>query len=142
MASDDWDIVVWQRARSLLQQAERIQANFLRIAVGTQYRQAVHGRSWAPPVNVVESEDSLWVICAIPGVAVKNVDVQLDGRELIIAGQRPLPSCCQDGDLKLWEIPLGRFERRIALLEGRTPISIGEVDLQDGLLIIELKKNS
>jgi HSP20 family molecular chaperone IbpA len=93
-------------------------------------------------VNVVETEDSLWVICAIPGVAVKNVDVQLDGRELIIAGQRPLPSCCQDGDLKLWEIPLGRFERRIALLEGRTPISIGEVDLQDGLLIIELKKNS
>ncbi|MGH7927570.1 MAG: Hsp20/alpha crystallin family protein, partial [Candidatus Binatia bacterium] len=112
MASGDWDIIVWQRARNLLQQAERIHANFLQIAVGTHYR-SQHGRGWAPPVNVVDTDESLWVICAIPGVAVKDVDVRLDGPELIIAGQRPLPSCCQDGTLKLWEIPLGGFERRI-----------------------------
>lgn len=139
MASYDWDILVWQRASSLRRQAERIQANFLQIAVGTQYRG--QGRSWAPPVNVVETEVSLWVICAIPGVAVKDVDVRLDGRELIISGQRPLPSCCQDGELKLWEIPLGRFERRVTVPEGRTALAIGKVTLQDGLLIIELKKN-
>jgi HSP20 family molecular chaperone IbpA len=142
MASGDWDIIVWQRARNLLQQAERIQANFLKIAVGTQYRAALHGRSWAPPVNVVETDDSFWVICAIPGVVVKDVDVRLDGPELIIAGQRPLPSCCHDGDLKLWEIPLGRFERRISVRDARGSLSIGKVTLQDGLLIIELKKNS
>jgi HSP20 family protein len=142
MASGDWDILVWQRARSLLQQAERIQANFLKIAVGTNYRTALHGRSFAPPVNVVETDDSLWVMCAIPGVAVADIDVRLDGPELIIAGQRPLPSCCQDGDLKIWEIPLGRFERRIAVPEGRIALSLGKVSLQDGLLVIELKKNS
>lgn len=141
MASDDWDILVWQRASNLIQQVERIQANFLQIAVGTQYR-GLHGRSWAPPVNVVETDDSLWVLCAIPGVAVKDVDVRLEGRELVISGQRPLPSCCQDGELKLWEIPLGRFERRITVLEGRRSLNIGKVTLQDGLLIIELKKNS
>jgi HSP20 family protein len=141
MASDDWDILVWQRASNLLQQVERIQANFLQIAVGTQYR-GLHGRSWAPPVNLVETDDSLWVLCAIPGVAVKDVDVRLEGRELVISGQRPLPSCCQDGELKLWEIPLGRFERRITVLEGRRSLNIGKVTLQDGLLIIELKKNS
>ena len=139
MASYDWDILVWQRASSLRRQAERIQANFLQIAVGTQYRG--QGRSWAPPVNVVETEVSLWVICAIPGVAVKDVDVHLDGQELIILGQRPLPSCCQDGELKLWEIPLGRFERRVTLPDGRNALTIGKVTLQDGLLIIELKKN-
>jgi len=142
MASGDWDILVWQRARSLLQQAERIQANFLKIAVGTNYRTALHGRSFVPPVNVVETDDSLWVMCAIPGVAVKDIEVRLDGPELLIAGQRPLPSCCQDGDLKLWEIPLGRFERRIAVLEGRITLSLGKVTLEDGLLVIELKKNS
>jgi HSP20 family molecular chaperone IbpA len=141
MAYDDWDLLVRHRANSLLRQAERIQANFLQIALGTQYRD-LHGSSWPPPVNVVETEESLWVICAIPGVAVKDVDLRLDGRELIVTGQRPLPSCCQDGELKLWEIPLGRFERRITVLEGRTSLAIGKVTLQDGLLIIELKKNS
>ena len=141
MASDNWDILVWQRASNLIQQVERIQANFLQIAVGTQYR-GLHGRSWAPPVNVVETDDSLWVICAIPGVAVKDIDVRLDGLELIISGQRPLPSCCQDGELKVWEIPLGRFERRITVLDGKKSLNLGKVALQDGLLIIELKKNS
>jgi HSP20 family molecular chaperone IbpA len=141
MAYNDWDFFVRQRANDLIRQAERIQANFLQIALGTQYRD-LHGISWPPPVNVVETEKSLWVICAIPGVAVKEVELRLEGRELIISGQRPLPSCCTDGELKLWEIPLGRFERRITVLEGRSTLTIGKPTLQDGLLIIELKKNS
>jgi HSP20 family molecular chaperone IbpA len=141
MASRDWDFVIWQQAADLLQQAERIQRNFLQVAAGAHYRSS-HGRSssWEPPVNVVETDDSLWVLSAIPGVAADRVDVHIDGHELIISGQRPLPSCCQDGELKIWEIPLGRFERRLVLVERRKPLVLGEVKLQNGLLIIELRK--
>jgi len=141
MASRDWDFVIWQQAADLLQQAERIQRNFLQVAAGAHYRSS-HGRtsSWEPPVNVVETDDSLWVLSAIPGVAADRVDVRIDGHELIISGQRPLPSCCQDGELKIWEIPLGRFERRLVLVERRKPLALGEVKLQNGLLIIELRK--
>jgi HSP20 family protein len=141
MASKDWDFVIWQQAADLLQQAERIQRNFLQVAAGTRYR-ASHGRSssWEPPVNIVETDKSLWVIAAIPGVAADRVDVRIDGQELIVSGQRPLPACCQDGELKTWEIPLGRFERRITLAERRKPLTLGEVALQNGLLIIELRK--
>ena len=141
MAAQDWDFVIWRRASDLLQQAERIQRNFLQIAASAHYR-ASHGRSssWEPPLNVVETDESLWVISAIPGVTADRVDVRMDGHELIISGQRPLPNCCQDGELKIWEIPLGRFERRLTLAERRKPLSLGEVTLQNGLLIIELRK--
>ena len=141
MASRDWDFVLWQQAVDLLQQAERIQRNFLQVAAGARYRSS-HGRSssWEPPVNVVETDKSLWVLAAISGVAADRVDVRIDGNELIISGQRPLPSCCQDGELKIWEIPLGRFERRLTLVESRKPFVLGEVKLQNGLLIIELRK--
>jgi hypothetical protein len=44
--------------------------------------------------------------------------------------------------LKIWEIPLGRFERRLTVIEERDALSLGEVSLQDGLLIIELRKFS
>ena len=143
MASGDWDIVVWQRATDLLQQVERIHRNFLQIAAGTHYRLS-HGRSpaWEPPVNVVETDVSLWVISALPGVTADRMKVCLEGRELVIAGERPLPKCCNEGELKIWEIPLGRFERRLTLIEGRNSLSLGEVSLQDGLLIIELRKHS
>jgi HSP20 family protein len=143
MAAQDWDFFLWRQASDLLQQAERIHKNFLQLAVGAQYR-SFHrrGATWAPPVNVVETDESLWVMAAIPGVAADRVDVRLDGRELIISGNRPLPGCCQDGELKIWEIPLGRFERRLTVLESRRPLTVGDISLQNGLLIIELRKTS
>jgi len=143
MASGDWDIVVWQRASELFHQVERIHRNFLQVAAGVHYR-SLHGKSpaWEPPVNVVETEESLWVIAALPGVATDRVKVRLEGRELFIAGERPLPKCCHDGELKIWEIPLGRFERRLTLIEEKDTLSLGKVSLMDGLLIIELRKAS
>jgi HSP20 family molecular chaperone IbpA len=143
MASGDWDIVIWQRASDLLQQVERIHRNFLQIAAGAQYRSS-HGRSpaWEPPVNVIETDEALWVISAVPGVTADRLNVRLEGGQLVIAGERPLPRCCNDGDLKVWEIPLGRFERRLSLIAGRDALTLGEVSLQDGLLIIELRKVS
>ena len=141
MASHDWDFLIWQRASDLLQQAERIHRNFLQIAVGSHYRSS-HGRSpsWEPPINVIETEQSLWIVSALAGVTVDRVNVHLEGRELIISGERPLPECCKDGELKIWEIPLGRFERRLTLIEGSNPFSLGKISLQDGLLSIELRK--
>jgi len=143
MAERDWDFLIWQRANDLLQQAERIHRNFLQIADGARYR-AFHGRtpSWEPPVNVVETDESVWVISALPGVGVDRVNVRLEGRELVIAGERPLPRCCSEGELKIWEIPLGRFERRLRLVGGEKRLSLGEMSLQDGLLIIQLRKPS
>jgi HSP20 family protein len=141
MATRDWDIVMWQRASELLLQAERIHRNFLQIAAGVQYSSS-RGRNpaWEPPLNVIDTEESWWVIAALPGVAAGRMNVRLEGRELLITGERPLPKCCNDGELKIWEIPLGRFERRLTLIEGRNSLSLGEVSLQDGLLIIELRK--
>jgi HSP20 family molecular chaperone IbpA len=90
MASSEWDLLFWQKAGDLLRQAERIQRNFLQVAVGAQYR-AAHGRSraWEPPVNVIDAEESVWVIVAVPGVAADRVEVHLDGGQLMISGERP-----------------------------------------------------
>ena len=141
MAERDWDFLMLHRATDLLQQAERIHRNYLQIAASARFR-ASYGRkpSWEPPVNVVETDESWWVILAIPGVAVDRVDVRLEGRELVITGDRPLPGCCHDGELKIWEIPLGRFERRVRLAAGEHQPSVGDISLQNGLLIIELRK--
>ncbi|MGZ8466426.1 MAG: Hsp20/alpha crystallin family protein [Candidatus Binatia bacterium] len=143
MSAQDWDFIVWRRANDLLQQAERIHRNFLQIDAASQYR-AQHGRtpSWEPPVNVVETDENLWVISALAGVAVDRIEVRLEGRDLRIAGERPLPQCCHDGELKLWEIPLGRFEWRLRLVGGDYPLSVGEISFQDGLLIIQIRKQS
>ena len=143
MSALDWDFLIRYRVSDLLQQAERIHRNFLQIAAGARYR-ASPGRtpSWQPPVNVVETDENLWVISALAGVAAERVNVRLEGRELVIAGERPLPICCNDGELKIWEIPLGGFERRLRLVGSESPLTVTKISLQDGLLIIELRKHS
>ncbi len=143
MSAHEWDFMIWQRANDLLQQAERIHRNFLQIAAGAQYRVSQgRTRSWEPPVNVVETDESVWVMSAIPGVGVDQVNVRLEGREIVIAGERPLPNCCDDGEIKIWEISLGRFERRLRLVGSESPLSLGEISFQNGLLIIEIRKHS
>lgn len=143
MAANNWDFIIWRRANDLLQQAERIHRNFLQVAAGAHYR-ASHGRSasWEPPVNVVETDESLWVICALPGVSLDRMQVRLEGCELVIDGNRPLPKCCEEGELKIWEMPLGRFERRLKVVGGEKTLTVGSTSLHDGLLIIELRKHS
>src|SRR4029453_4829134 len=128
MASGDWDSVMWQRASDLLQQVERIHRNFLQIAAGVPYRFS-HGRrpGGGPRVNVVETDESWGGLAALPGVAADRMNVRLEGRELLITGERPLPKSCNDGELKIWEIPRGRVERRLPLIEGSHSLSLGEV---------------
>jgi len=142
MAAHDWDFIMLQRANDLLQQAERIRKNFLQVAASARYR-AQYGRTprWEPPVNVVETDEGVWVLSALAGVAVDRVEVRLEGRDVVIAGDRPLPECCHDGELKLWEIPLGRFERRVTLVGNEKRLLLVNVSFHDGLLIIELRKN-
>jgi HSP20 family protein len=143
MSSQDWELLIWQRANALLRQAERIQRNFVQIAASSQYRVS-QGRSssWEPPINIIETDEGLWIIAAIPGIRPDRVEVRLreDGY-LTISGERPLPECCTDGELKVWEIPLGRFERHLGPFGREYSLVVGKTSLDDGLLVIELRKN-
>ena len=143
MASHDWDFFIWHRASDLLQQAGRIHRNFLQVAASARY-QASPGRSpsWEPPVNVVETDESLWVISAIPGVAAERVDVRLDGRELIIAGIRPLPNCCAEGELKIGKSRSAVLSGDSGSCQANKLYRVGEISFRDGLLIIELRKHA
>ena len=142
MSSQDWEIIIWQRANALLRQAERIQRNFVQIAVSSQYR-ATPGRSssWEPPINIVETDEGLWIIAAIPGIRRDRLEIHLRDGYLVISGERPLPACCTDGELKVWEIPLGRFERHVGPFAGEYSLAVAKTSLEDGLLVIELRKN-
>src|SRR5574341_740357 len=127
-----WDFFAWQQASDLMEQADRIQRNFLQIAASRYLALNSPAGAWAPPVNVVETDQACWVIIALPGGEAAKIDIRLEGNELIIAGTRRLPTCCNEGELKIWEIPVGRFERRVSLIPG-IQLTIAETRFEDGL---------
>jgi len=93
---------------------------------------------WEPPVDVLELEDALLILVALPGVATEHVETVIDEGDLIVTGRRVLPPELQTAVIHRLELPHGRFERRIPLPAGRysgaTRTSV------NGCLLISLQK--
>ena len=125
----DW---MWSEALQMLARAERMhQQMFLPVA-----RQAKI--SWEPPVDVFETEREVMVLAALPGVDVAKVAAGIDGRTLVISGQRTFPPELASATIHRLELPQGRFERRVQLPAGRYD-GVKRAEL-NGCLVISLSK--
>jgi HSP20 family protein len=124
---------MWAEACELLERAERLNRQFFRP-------QTAHARqpSWEPPVDILETEDELWIVVALPGVGAKQLEVLVADGTLVVKGERPMPGREHAGIIRRLEIPYGHFERRIDLPSGR--FEIGRRDLTDGCLVLGLRK--
>lgn len=128
----------WEKASELLQHADRIHRSFIQAVNGLE-GQPGQTAPWAQPVNLLETESALWIISAMPGVALHRTEVRLEGGELIISGYRPVPESCGEGEWKVLEIPFGRLERRVRLPAG-VSFCVGEIRGDQGLLFIQVRK--
>ena len=128
--SETW---MWERARALLEQADRIQKSFFQ-----PQRPGTRHPSWEPPVDVFETTHELWVLVALPGVDPASVRVELYQNELNVGGERALPAEFRSAVVHRLEIPHGRFERRVALPPGR--YELARKELVNGCLFLGLSK--
>jgi HSP20 family protein len=128
----DIDIWMWSEACDMVARAERLHRQFFQLQ---RSRQAP---AWEPPADVLETDRELVVLVALPGVDVTEINVALQGRELIVTGTRRLASELRDALIHRLELPQGRFERRLSLpagsYDGVTSAFV------DGCLHIRLRK--
>lgn len=130
--ANDSDTWMWERARSIVDRADRIQRRFFQLSHATGARPL-----WEPPVDLFQTATELWVLVALPGVQEADVDVHLDGPELVVTGHRALSTAFRRAHVHRLEIPYGRFERRIPLPVGR--YELGSRQLVDGCLALSFK---
>ncbi len=89
-------------------------------------------RLWAPRLEAFAREGDLVIHADLPGVALDDVDITLEGTTLTISGERKLPA--GDGtDYYLRETPSGAFRRSVVVPEGVDPDSI-KARLGNGVL--------
>jgi HSP20 family protein len=106
----DW---MWSEALQMLAQAERLQRQVFRPQVSSPRR-----ASWEPPVDMLETENAVLILAALPGVDVDRVEAVIEDGVLVIAGERALPEELKTAIIHRLELPQGRFERRIDLPAG------------------------
>ncbi len=104
---------MWSEACEMLTRAERLHREL--------FRPAPAGRipSWEPPVDVLETDDEVLVLVALPGVDPEGVETVIEGAQLVVTGHRVLPAALATAVIHRLELPQGRFERRIRLPAGR-----------------------
>ena len=73
------------------------------------------GGSWLPAAEATSGSDGWMLRMALPGIAPKDVNVEVQGDVLTVSGERSVKD--EHGDRHLSEIGYGRFERRFTLPE-------------------------
>lgn len=125
----DW---MWKKASDLMERADRMHR---RVSLKPSARNAV----WAPPADLFESERSLLIVVALPGVDPAGVEVVLERGDVVVRGERRLPRrCTAQTEVRRLEIPYGRFERVLPLPPGHYELVRNEVE--QGCLFLELGK--
>lgn len=135
MPRRDPDAWMWERARELLEQADRLHRHFFHV--GSPSSRAA---AWEPPIDVFETPTEVWVLLALPGVDPAAVEAACDGDALIVTGERRLPAACREADVHRLEIPQGRFARRVEL--PLPCLDIVRREAAHGCLLLGLRKRS
>lgn len=104
---------MWSEAVAMLTRAERMHRDFF------QPRSTEHQAGWEPPVDVLELDDEVVILVALPGIDPDQVDAVINGGFLTVSGRRPLPPQLRTAIIHRLELPQGRFERSIPLPPGR-----------------------
>jgi HSP20 family protein len=106
----DW---MWSDALHMLAQADRLHRQMFRPQASAQ------GANWEPPVDMLETDNEVLILAALPGVDAEQVQASIENGVLVIAGVRVLPAELRTATIHRLELPQGRFERRVALPAGR-----------------------
>jgi HSP20 family molecular chaperone IbpA len=127
------DPINWMLSEAIgeLARAERLRQQFFSL-------QSAGSPSWEPPIDVLETEDELLILVALPGVDPEQVETVIADGVLVISGTRTLPAELRNALIHRLELPQGRFERRIKLPAGRYAVNRFAVN---GCIVFRLAKS-
>ena len=94
---------------------------------------------WAPPMDVYEKDNAIVIKAELPGLKKEDVQVEIEGEDLVIRGESKAESEAKDEDYYRSERSFGSFYRRMPLPAGVTPEQI-QATLKDGVLEVRVPK--
>lgn len=131
--NDDPRKWMWAEALQMLARAERLNRTVFNPPQVSQ-----RGIGWEPPADVLETENMVLILVALPGVDPNQVRLSLQGGVLSISGERVLPQELRTATIHRLELPQGRFERRVPIPPGR--YEQPRTGVSNGCVVIQLVK--
>jgi HSP20 family protein len=96
-------------------------------------------RPWSPSVDIFETEDEVLLKADVPGVEMKDVDVQLENGTLTLRGERKFHNETKEGGFHRVERSYGSFARYFTLPDTVNAEAV-KADYKNGVLTVKLPK--
>lgn len=113
---------------------------FWRTPMPRSFRAFTPGATkWAPRMDVYEKDNAIVIEAELPGLKKEDVQVEVEGEDLVIRGESKAESEAKDEDYYRSERSFGSFYRRMPLPAGVTPEQI-QATLKDGVLEVRVPK--
>jgi HSP20 family protein len=109
--------------------------HFLSSSKGTRSS----GKFWYPAADIYQTREGWIVKIELAGVSTEDIEIEIQGDTLYIAGTRRDTTCSHEFALHQMEITYSRFEKTLRFPASIQGASI-EHNFDNGLLIIRLRK--
>jgi len=93
-----------------------------------------------PALNLTEDKDHYYVRAELPGIQAKDLELQVHGKSLSIAGERKIASEGENAKYHRREREAGRFSRVISL-PGEVNADHVDAQMTNGILTIKMAKS-
>lgn len=95
--------------------------------------------TWAPAVDIHETENELVITADLPGIKTEDLDVRVENNTLTILGERKLEKTVNEDNMLRVERAYGSFSRSFSLPSTVNTEAI-KADYHDGVLIVKMPK--
>jgi HSP20 family protein len=130
----------WDPLRDLLTLQERMNRLFEHSLVRSRLADpALASGTWTPLADVYETADAFVVQLEVPGIAEEDIEVHVDGDNVVVRGRRQPVSRTRPDSFHRMERSYGAFSRSFQLPQDVDPDRV-TARFKDGLLRVELPK--
>ena len=132
-------IVRWEPYRDLVS-AQRDFDRLFREAFSPMHGETeVSTRSWAPPVDIYETEDAIVLKAELPGIDPKDVEVRVEDNNLYLKGERKYEKEVNEQNYHRVERSYGTFARSFSLPNSISADKV-KAEFRDGMLTLTMPK--
>ena len=101
--------------------------------------ESVNARSWAPPVDIRETDEGLTLVAEIPGLTKEDINLSVENNVLTLSGERKFEKDVKKESYHRIERTFGTFTRSFTLPTNVKADGV-EAAFKDGLLTVTVPK--
>ncbi len=134
-------IVRWEPFRDLVTTQDRLNRLFNETFARFFDEGDLTTRSWAPPVDIYETDNNVVLKAELPGVDPKDVEARVENGQLYLKGQRKFESEVKEENYHRIERAYGSFMRSFPL-PGSVDSDKVTAEYKDGVLTLTMPKRT